>query len=265
MLMNTLDRLRADLLSIADPELGEYNAKICEFELAGCIHLEYIGSPFDEPFELLCAAIRDSAVAARLGSLILRSSDDEGANGTRNWDITSLLTGADFPVLRRVEIEQNRPGDHNRIIIGSDYDEEGAIGALLQKAPRLTSLAVPSAPNATFFAVTDHPLRHLNVDAGYDTQNFISNLAASASFPSLYALEFGEFNETYLEDFRSRCTPFDDYRRLFRSPAFRGVRLFVWRNPQCSEAEIQELSALRPARDLQFKVISHTSRYVGAT
>jgi hypothetical protein len=261
--MDPLERLHADLLAVADPALGESNSRVSVLDFGQEAHIEYIGSAFDEPFDKLCATICEPSVASRLGSLILRSAEDEGANGTRNWDLAQLLGGPDFPLLRSVQVEQNRPGDHNRIIIGSVYDEAGAIATLLHKSPRLQFLAVPSAPDQSFFTGPRHEhLHHLSVDSGYDTQGFIANLAGSSTFPTLYALEFGEYNETYVDDFLSHCTPFQAYSDLFRSAAFARVRLFVWRNPQCTEAELEELSAMRPARDLQFKVVTHSSRYV---
>jgi hypothetical protein len=164
--------------------------------------------------------------------------------------------------LRSFFVEQNGPGSHNRVIVAADYDEAGVLGRLLRKTPSLEALTVPSAPDATFFALESHPLRFLSVDAGYDTQGFIRNLADSSCFPRLETLEFGEFYEMYLDDFPSGCTPFDDYRRLFKSETFSTVRLFVWRNPVCSEAEIEELRSLRRERDLQIKIVQFSSRYV---
>jgi hypothetical protein len=160
-----------------------------------------------------------------------------------------------------VVVEQNGPGDHNRIIVGADYEEGGVLGALVAKAPALEQLTVPSAPDASFFAVKDHPLRYLNVDAGYDTQGFVGNLAASCCFQGLSGLELGEFNETYLEEFASRCTPTEDYRRLFTSRAFASVATFTWRNPVCSEREIEQLRALC-AKKMQFRLVRFSARYV---
>jgi hypothetical protein len=100
------------------------------------------------------------------------------------------------------------------------------------------------------------------VDSGYDTQNFIENLAASSSFPNLGRLEFGEYNETYMDDFASHCTPKEDYRRLFTSPAFGSVRFFRWRNPVFSREEIAELRALCPQKGLQFQVIRSSAEYL---
>ena len=57
---------------------------------------------------------------------------------------------------------------------------------------------------------------------------------ASSAFRDLSSLEWGEYNETYVDDFRANCTPLEEYRTLFSSEAFRNVKRFVWRNPVCS-------------------------------
>ena len=70
------------------------------------------------------------------------------------------------------------------------------------------------------------PLRLLSVDTGYDHQGFIANLARSACFPKLQSFEFGEYNETYIEDSAAHLTPVADYRELFTSRAFAPVKVF---------------------------------------
>jgi hypothetical protein len=157
-------------------------------------------------------------------------------------------------------MQQNKPGDHNRAIVGRDYDEEGALGRLLAKAEALQELTVPSAPSANFFEVGSRPMRFLNVDAGYATNGFIRNLASSSAFRDLYSLEWGEYNQTYMDDFRANCTPLEDYRMLFASEAFRSVKRFVWRNPVCSLDEVAELKKL--TADLQLLVIRTSADYV---
>jgi len=259
-----VEQLQRRLTDAEDPNRAPwFHARLSAQEIGERLHLDFCGSPFDEPYYQLCQTVILPDVAFRLGSLSLRSPADDGTNGTRNWDLEPLVEAqTSFPNLRSFFVEQNGPGDHNRVIVAAEYHEAGVIGRLLRKAPSLEALTVPTAPDATFFAVEDHPLRFLSVDAGYDTQGFIRNLADSSCFSQLETLEFGEFNETYLDDFPSGCTPFDDYRRLFRSEAFGAVRVFVWRNPICSEAEIKELRSLQPKRDLQIQIVQFSSRYV---
>lgn len=49
-------------------------------------------------------------------------------------------------------------------------------------------------------------------------------------------------------------SPFDE--------AFAGVNNFIWRNPICTNDEIAAVRRLRPARDLQFKIVHHSSDYI---
>jgi hypothetical protein len=258
-----LEQLRAEL---AEPEDGYLNpqqyARLSTVEYDSRLHVDFYGKPFDETFHRLSEILRSPEVAIVLASLTLRCPD-EGMNGACNWDLGTLLHGdAQFPELRHFSIQQVSPSDHNRIIVASEFEEAGMLGQLLRKSPALDSLITPSAPDASFFEVRDHPLRYLNVDAGFDTQSFIANLAGSPCFPGLKSLEWGEYNETYMDTFPEGCTAFGDYEKLFRSKAFAGLNAFTWRNPVCTPEEIANLRALRP-RDtgLQFKIVRTSSDY----
>lgn len=136
------------------------------------------------------------------------------------------------------------------------------IGQLLQRAPVLDTLITPSAPDSSFFAVRTHPLRSLNVDAGYDTQHFIGNVAHSTCFPNLQHLAFGDYHETYLDTFPHGCTPFSEYEQLFRSQVATKLRSLTLRNPICSTQKLAELRALCPTRNLQFQVVRYSCEYV---
>jgi hypothetical protein len=229
--------------------------------VAGQVHLDYFGTPFDEGFQQLLETVITPEVSAVLASLTLRGPD-EGSNGTRNWDISRLADStAIFPRLRALSIEQTKPTDHNRSIVAAGYEEEGVLARFLTRAPDLRSLVTPSAPDASFFRIDDGwALQYLNVDSGYDTQGFIRNLARSSCFSSLSHLEFGEFNERHMEDYAAHCTPFGDYEELFGSEAFKRVQWFVWRNPVCSDTKIRKLKGLRP--DLQLQVVRTSAEYV---
>jgi len=256
--LSDLQRRLAD--AAEETDLPEDLERLCVTAAAGQLHLDFYGDPFEEAFQELLAVIVTPEVSAALASLTL-SGSDEGANGTRNWDLSLLGEGdALFPRLRALSIQQTQPADHNRSIIAAVYDEEGVLARILERAPALESLVTPSAPDAEFFRVGGRPLRFLSVDAGYDTQGFIRNLARSSCFPGLRCLEFGEYKETYTDDYAESCTPFPDYEELFQSEAFQPVRRFVWRNPACSTAEIGKLKALRP--DLQVLVVRTSAEYV---
>jgi hypothetical protein len=234
--------------------------RLCITAVAGDLHVDYHGTAFDEPLHDLLTVLVTPEVSEVLTSLTLRGAD-EGANGTRNWDLGILADGdVAFGRLRELSVEQTKPADHNRTIVAATYSEEGVLARILQRAPNLLSLTTPSAPNAAFFEVGRRPLTFLSVDAGYDTQDFVRNLARSSCFPDLQCLEFGEYNETYMEDYATHCTPIRDYQELFASKAFQPVRRFVWRNPRCSAAEIAALKAMR--RDLQLLVIRASAEYI---
>lgn len=234
--------------------------RVCVTAAVDQLHVEFYGTPFDEALQEVLTAIITPEVAAVLASLSFRGPD-EGANGTRNWDL-SLLGDCDvgFPQLRELSIEQTKPADHNRSIVAATFEEEGVLARILARAPALESLVTPSAPDASFFQVGERPLRFLSVDAGYDSQSFIRNLARSSCFSDLRCLEFGEYNEKYMENFADQCTPMADYQALFTSSAFKSVGRFVWRNPACPAAKIGELKAMRP--DLQLLVVRTSADYI---
>jgi hypothetical protein len=135
------------------------------------------------------------------------------------------------------------------------------LGRLLAAAPALRVLVSPSAPDAGFFKAGERPLGYLSVDAGYAHQDFLLNLARSSSFPHLYALAWGEYNETYMDDFADHVVPFEHYRELLGSTHFSSVHAFELRNPVMTDSELQTLRRLRDRR-FQFKVVRHSSKYV---
>jgi hypothetical protein len=231
-------------------------------EADGLLHVGFYGSPYEDRFSELCSLLAEAEVAEVLASVWLRGPD-EGANGTRTWDVTGFVDGAPgLPVLRSFHIEQTTPTDHNQSIVAEldGYDEGGVLARLVGKSPLLNSLTAPSAPNAEFFEVGDRPLFHLNVDAGYDHQDFIRNLARSTCYANLGSLEFGEFHAPYVDNYQERCTPLADYYELFSSGAMTGLKRFVWRNPACTPDEIVALRAGRS--DLQFMVVRTSAEYV---
>jgi len=230
---------RADLER--DPALID---RLCVTRVGERIHIDFFGDPFGESYHDLLGVLAGPDVAEALGSLELRGPD-EGANGTRNWDLRAIAeSDGELPNLRHLSIERTKPADHNRSIIGADYDEDGVLAQIIAKAPRIESLIAPSAPNADFFRVGRRPFRFLDIDTGYDHQGFIANLARSSCFPELQVFEFGEYHETYMDDFAAHVTPFENYRELFLSPACASVHVVQWRNPACTPQAFAELKQL---------------------
>lgn len=259
-----MDRLTALQCSIerratADKET-ELVDRLCVTRVGGLVHLDFYGDPIGESFCDLLDVLADSSIANHVASIDLRGPD-EGSNGTRNWDLSAMAeSAATFPMLRRLCIVQSKPADHNRVIIGCIYDEEGVLAKILMKAPALEVLVTPSAPNADFFRVGERPIEYLSVDAGYDHQGFIANLARSDCFSKLRSLGFGEYNENYMENFATRVTPFADYRELFALTAFAPVKVFQWRNPACTPEEMAEIKDLK--RDCQVLVVQWSAKWL---
>lgn len=220
------------------------------------MHLDFYGDHYGEAFVDLLDALQDESLANSVRSLIIRGPDT-GANGTRNWDLSSLANSpVSFSRLTHLSIERTKPTDHNRSIVAPIYEEEGLLGKLLAKALQLLVIETPSTPNEEFFRLQNHPLECLSVDTGYDHQGFVANLARSSCFPNLRFFEFGEYQETYMDDFSTHVTPIQDYRTLLQSSAFASVRYFRWFNPVCTPAELAELRAMR--KDCQISVLRWT-------
>lgn len=254
-----LDELAAAVSARGAEWLPEYRESLTVLRGSHSIDLKFFGSPNETSyFEVLDQASRPD-VAPFLRSLSL-AGPDQGANGTKSWNLEPLVAHqSSFERLELLAVQQNGLGDHNRSVIGDMYEENGVIAKVLARAPRMRSLQVPSAPDASFFKVHAPSLQFLSVDAGYDTQNFIANLAKSSALPGLQVLEWGEYCETYISDWTSRCTPTADYSRLFSSDLLGRIARFVWRNPVLSEEEIAALKAKRS--HLQLLVIRCTAGY----
>ncbi len=222
-------------------------------------HVEFFGNSFGDAYLDLCETLSSPDVAASILSLSLRGID-EGANGTKNWDLEPLVSrGQEFPFLQTFSVELNQPADHNRTIVASSYEEDGVIARFVSKCPRLVNLTVPSAPSSEFFNASLASLRFLSVDAGYDTQDFLRNFGRSGGFSSLLCFEWGEYSENYIDNWQESCTPFSDYEALFTSPAFHTVKRFVLRQPSLTADQIAALRMLRP--ELQFLVVRYSSEY----
>jgi hypothetical protein len=257
----TIDALRLRIAQRNDPSTlsDEWIEYLAVTLLEGCFHLSFHGDPSGESCQDLMDTLCDPQIAVRIRSLAL-AGPDIGANGTKNWNIEPLLAGsAAFSALESFSIRLEQPEDHNRTIIGEMYDESGVVAKLLERSPRLRSLVIPSAPDDAFFSVKQNCIEYFSVDAGYDTQNLISNLGRFHSLPRLRSFAWGEYNQTYMENWQQNVTPFQDYRLLVRSPQFEHVRTFVWRNPACSDDDIQEIVSLR--QDLGILVVKYSSNW----
>jgi hypothetical protein len=220
----------------------------------------FYGNPFDNNFEYVLKALSDQQVAATIKSIELKCPD-EGVNGTIFWDFSTLINSrVVFPHMTNFSVQLTEPTHHNTNLIGSDYEENGMTAGLIKKMPNLRSLTIPSAPNSSFFEMNSHSLELLKIQVGFDSQNFISNLSFSTCFPHLYFLNFTDFQETYLENWQSNCTTFEDFQKLFTSDAFNSIRLLILQNVLLSTEQLSKLKSFR--KDLSIKVVKSTSKYV---
>ncbi|MGE0431125.1 MAG: hypothetical protein AB7K09_02075 [Planctomycetota bacterium] len=231
----------------ADQEYADFEALYVSHTAGGWLHVRFLGLTFDEAFAACCAALCDPLVAPRLRTLQL-DAIDEGANGTREWDFrpTVLASDAMFPALTRFQITRVQPGEHNRLIVaGNSYNEGGQLGQLLARMPAVRSFCAPSAPDATFFEQGERPLDELIIDVGYEPQGFLANLGASSCFPQLRRLEYGDFNERYMDGWQATCATFDQYAALLRAPGMQRVGKLVLRNSQLTPDEVARLKDVR--------------------
>jgi hypothetical protein len=213
-------------------------------EVQDLVQIEYFGFACGESFSDLIHLLCNPDIASSVQSLAFRSVD-EGFNGTLYWDFTELnRSSVMFPNLTTFFVEPQHADCHNGSVIAQMLEEEGMIGRLLAQMPNLREMTVPNAPDASFFQVGQRPLSALRVEAGYDHQNFIFNFSRSSCFPFLKRLDFGDFNEQYMDDYLEYCTPFEHYRDLLQSKALSGVQELVLRNARLSPSQVEELQKL---------------------
>ena len=135
--------------------------------------------------------------------------------------------------------------------------------------PKLRSLTVPSAPDKSFFEIGPLKLTELIVQAGYDRQNFIENLAESNNFPDLRFLDYSDYRYVF-SHMAGTETPFESYKKLFLSPLFQQEHLHVFwlrdsilTNPQLSAImTIFKEACGANKRRLLFKHISSRDKYI---
>ncbi|MDN7932194.1 hypothetical protein QZM52_12980 [Burkholderia metallica] len=224
------------------------------------LHVRYFGETWGEPFDWTLACLAQRDVASVVTDLAF-SGPDEGANGTREWDFGPLLdSDARFPMLRSLYVRPTEPADHNQsMIVCRDLimQEGGEIARFAAKAPFLTELTVPNAPDARFFDVPLPHLARLRIGGADDTQQFIGRLAGSDNMASLGSLDFSESTALHSTWKHARVagsvTSFDAYERLLKSPAGQRLHALTLRNTCLDRDALEALQALHPR--LSFMVI----------
>ena len=215
---------------IEDYSAESHKAKIKEKKGSDLFSLEYQTSWYDDygnDHTLPILAILSSPDYANKISAITLKGEDEGVNGTQNWELKALLNNkATFDHLEEFILPLNDKKNHHRKIVTfkSSYDENNGLAILLDKAPNLKKLVAPSAPGPKFFDRKSHGLKELNLQSGYDHLNFIANLSKSKCFKDLTSLTFRDYAETYMDDYKDSCTKYDDYLALVNSSTLSSLK-----------------------------------------
>jgi uncharacterized protein (TIGR02996 family) len=215
--------------------------------LAGGWEADYTrGVEANEALPPVLRVLSEPEIASVLRTVSL---DDENcrsdrANGTLDITLFPPLTpNVVFPYLEGFSLQQGEG------IILSDpqqiYEEAGQIAKLLTSCPRLSSLAVPSAPNSSFFEGRAHRLEVLDVHAGYDAQQFVRNLATSTRFQRLQVLRYKDFCCDYMAPEPHMFTPFKDWEAFFKSPVCRMLETVELSGVVLTGAEVRSLLKLR--------------------
>lgn len=208
----------------------------------GLLDVHYFGDLLGEIRDEVLLWVASREIGPIVRSLVLDGHEDRSRNnGTLDIDLRILVdAGPDFRSLTRLELER---GTGAIAVYHDPLREKGLFAKLLRKSPHLEELIIPSAPSSDFFAGPAHPLAKLVVDAGYDHQNFVRNLAFSTRFPLLRSLEYQDYCQTNVDDWKTHVTPVESYEALFRGLA--RVERIVIRSASLTAEEIKRLKAIR--------------------
>jgi hypothetical protein len=245
-----------------EPFRLEYSTRIYFFQSGGHYDVKFFGESYELGFGELLDLLSKPDNAAQIIGLSF-DGPDAGANGSTSWDFSRIINdNVTFPNLLAFKVKLTDLGDHNQSIIDGHYLlENGMVAKLLAKMPNLETLVIPSAPDHPFFEIGEHPLREFTLQAGYDHQNFISNLAGSSNFKSLVFLDYTErFDDTGDPD-KEQFTSFEAFKKLFISEAFASVRHFRLRGSNLTMEQLYQLQRLNP---IQFMYINcQIGNYIG--
>ncbi|KXX69364.1 hypothetical protein [Flammeovirga sp. SJP92] len=186
---------------------------------------------------------------------LIFTGPDAGANGTRNWNFNRIIkSDIKFVNLKAFKVALTDVGDHNQSVIGEYDDEDGMIAKLVLKMPKLEELELPSAPNNDFFKIPHLQISSLSIQAGYNHQNFIENLAESENLKALRSLDYTETYDQFgdLED--EEFTSFNNFKKLFSSSVFSYEHFhFKLRENRLTENQLEELQKIKKVQFLHIK------------
>ncbi|MCU0352028.1 MAG: hypothetical protein MUF43_14560 [Flavobacterium sp.] len=271
-MLDKLKQLQQEIYNFSLQDEGEYiidfSPKLLFFQVGDLFDITFYGEGYDDdpntkvadtnfdfnfPFCSLLELLSDQKVADKIISLNF-IGPDQGANGTKSWEFHRLINSfTTFPNLKNFSVQLTDLADHNQSIIdGYVLEENGIIAKLVSRMPNLEQLIVPSAPDSSFFEIGIHSLRYLKLQAGYDHQNFIENLAISKNFKKLSILDYTDminFFDIPKEDY----TSFESYEKLFKSDAFSSLKHVTLRNTNLNDQQLFELQKLNQVQFLYVK------------
>jgi hypothetical protein len=198
----------------------------------------------------LCQILSHPEISLRLRSIIYHTEAVLAANGTYDYNIDPLVNGEhQFPKLTHLSLAQGH-GEHGYKILtspqsGDNWYESGVLAQLLDKAPFLEELVTPVPPNELFFQGDQHPLKSLDVDAGFDQMNFIQNLSSCTRLPVIQKLVFTDLRQTYMDDWSTQTTKFEDYMLFFNSPIAAQLQSISLQEVNLTREQVEQLLAIR--------------------
>lgn len=239
---------------IPDYEAGNQKVTVRE-HVNGTFELDYYTTWYDDYSDTLGVLpifqiISRSEYSRGLSKLEI-TAEDEGVNGTQGWELRSMLDNeVQYPQLETFILPLNETGTHNRRIVtlNDSYDENNGLALLLDKAPKLKKLVAPSAPGEHFFNRETHGLETLILQTGYTHQGFIRNLASSECFQQLSLLQFRDYAETYMNDYKGLCVRFEDYQLLMESESLPALKTIVLQDTLMDAGQQGTLIALASAK-----------------
>ncbi len=251
----------------------EYSPRILFSKIGDLYEIVYYGDGYDDDYTVNSSVLQleegyNYGFAALLDFLIknprniaslIFAGPDTGANGVLSWNFNRIIhSDVWFENLQWFQVALTDAGSHNQSVIGEYYDEEGMIAKLVSKMPKLEFLQVPSAPDISFFDPERLPVRRLVVQAGYDSQNFIRNLAMnSRKLKNLMSLDYTDILST-----DAPLTSFENYKILFESDLFANYRHFHF-TLRTSGFTRSQLAELQMIRDIQFLYIdTRAGKYI---
>lgn len=245
----------------------EYSPRISFSRIGALYEIVFYGEGYDDDSKIhssefepkylnygFCALLDFLIANPKQFVSLIFTGPDEGANGTKNWDFSRLThSQVIFENLEIFKVALTDVGDHNQSIIGKQYDEDGMIAKLLAKMPQLQTLVLPSAPNQDFFTLPKLKINSLVIQAGYDPQNFIENLAQADILPNLKSLDYAEPYDHFGDRCEDEFTSFEAFEKLFNKLISYKHFHFKLRENRLTQTQLEVLQKIGKVQFLHIK------------